>query len=56
MPPQVSSSVLPAGRTSATLRRASSSGDALAVGSILMPSISKVGTPFGWHQLDQRPA
>jgi len=40
----VSSTVRPRGCTSATLRRASSSGDAFAVGSILMPSISKVGT------------
>jgi hypothetical protein len=36
---------LPRGSTSATLRRASPNGDSFDVGSILMPSISKVGAP-----------
>ncbi|KAG0774066.1 hypothetical protein G6F22_014363 [Rhizopus arrhizus] len=36
---------LPAGATSSTLRRASSNGDSLEVGSILMPSISKLARP-----------
>jgi len=36
---------LPRGSISATLRRASSNGDSCALGSILMPSISKVGAP-----------
>ena len=36
---------MPRGSISATLRRASSSGDTCAVGSILMPSISNVGAP-----------
>jgi hypothetical protein len=36
---------LPRGWTRATFARASSHGDTVAVGSILMPSISKVGGP-----------